>query len=105
MPIEERSARELPYEVFLKEHVRGNRPVIVRDATPGWPALAKWTPQYFKERFAERRVQVSYDESMSFSDFIDGVLTSTVDKPGPYMYRLFLHEHLPEVLADLKRRN
>lgn len=105
LPIEERQARELSYEVFLKDYVRANRPLIVRNATPAWPALEKWTPQFFKERFADRRVQVSYDESMAFSDFIDGVLASTVDSPGPYMYRLFLHEHLPEVLADLSPQN
>jgi len=105
LPIEERHARDLPYDVFLRDYVHGKRPLIVRDATPSWPALKKWTPEFFKQRFPSKMVQVSYDEQLSFSDFIDGVLASTEDKPGPYMYRLFLHEHLPEVLPDLSPPN
>jgi hypothetical protein len=104
-PIEARVAEDLPYEVFLRDYVAGRRPLIVRNATPAWPALRTWTPEFFKERFAAKMVQVSYDERMSFSDFIDGVLASTLEKPGPYMYRLFLHEHLPEVLGDLSPPN
>jgi hypothetical protein len=104
-PIEDRAAEDLPYEVFLRDYVAGNRPLIVRNATPAWPALRTWTPEFFKTRFASKMVQVSYDEQMTFSDFIDGVLSSTLEQPGPYMYRLFLHEHLPEVLADLSPPN
>lgn len=104
-PIEERHARDLPYEIFLRDFVHAKRPLIVRDATPAWPALKKWTPEFFKERFPSKLVQVSYDEQLTFSDFIDGVLASTDGHPGPYMYRLFLHEHLPEVLGDLSPPN
>jgi hypothetical protein len=103
--LEERAAEGLPYDAFRRDYIGAGRPVVVRNATPAWPALAKWTPEFFKQRFAEKMVQVSYDERMSFSDFIDGVLASTEEKPGPYMYRLFLHESLPEVLPDLSPPN
>jgi hypothetical protein len=105
LPMEERHSSELSYQAFLDDYVRANRALIVRQATPAWPALSKWTPEFFKARFPERMVQVSYDEQMKFCDFIDGVLASTIDNPGPYMYRLFLHEHLPEVLSDLSPQN
>lgn len=104
-PLEARDASDLPYDVFVRDYIVGARPVIVRGAAARWPALRKWTPQFFKERFATNMVQVSYEEKMSFSDFIDGVLASTNEKPGPYMYRLFLHESLPEVLPDLSPPN
>jgi hypothetical protein len=42
---------------------------------------------------------------MSFRQFIDGVAASTEEQPGPYMYRLFLHEDLPEALPDLIPQN
>lgn len=103
--MEDRDAAGLSYASFLHEYVRSFRPVIVRNATPDWPALRKWTPQFFKERFADRAVKVSFDLTMRFDDFIDAMLASTADKPGPYMYRLFLHEHLPDVLADLSPQN
>jgi hypothetical protein len=105
LPVAVRLARDLPYETFLRDHVVPRRPVLIRGAVAQWPALTKWTPEFFKAHFPERQVQVSYDSSMPFADFIDGVLASSDSKPGPYMFRLFLHEHLPEVLADLAPQN
>ena len=99
--VDERHSDDLPYDVFLRDYVRRGKPVVVQDAIADWPALAKWTPAYFRERFARKMVNVGYGDRLSFADFIDQAEASTVDKPGPYMYRLFLHEHLPEVLPDL----
>lgn len=105
VPIESRSAAELPYAEFLSGYVAQRRPLVVRGAANAWPAVGKWTPQFFAQRFPDKLVQVSYDERMTFAELIAGVLASTADKPGPYLYRLFLHEHLPEVLADLSPPN
>ena len=104
-PIEECDASNLPYEKFVRDFIAKGRPLIIRNASADWPALQRWTPAFFKERFGEKVVQVSYEEKMTFSDFIDGVLASTEDRPGPYMYRLFLHQHLPELLTDLSPPN
>jgi hypothetical protein len=104
-PVEVREADGLPYAEYLRDYVRANRPVVVRNATRAWPALRKWTPQFFKERFGDRMVKVGHGVQMRFDDFIDGVLASTNEKPGPYMYRLFFHQHLPDVLPDLSPPN
>jgi hypothetical protein len=104
-PIEIRDASGLSYATFLRDYVGTNRPVVVRNATQDWPALRKRTPPFFKERFGERLIDVGHNERMRFDAFIDGVLASTHDKPGPYMYRLFFHQHLPEVLSDLSPPN
>ncbi len=103
--MEIRESSGLSYTAFLRDYVRSNRPVVVRNATREWPALRKWTPQFFKESFGERFIQVGHNQRMRFDEFIDGVLASTHDKPGPYMYRLFFHQHLPEVLSDLSPPN
>jgi hypothetical protein len=103
--IETIDSANLPYDAFVRDFMGKNRPVVIRNATPAWPAMHKWTPQYFKTEFGSKRVQVSYEESMTFSDFIDGVLASTHERPGPYMYRLFIHESLPELLPDLTPQN
>ena len=104
-PVEIRDAADLPYEAFLREYMVPRRPVHLRGAVASWPALAKWTPEYFKTRFATKQVAVSYKDRMPFAEFVDQVLASTVEKPGPYMFRLFLHEELPEVLPDLIPQN
>ena len=103
--LETRAASKLPYLDFVHEYVREIRPVVVKGAVANWPAMKLWTPQYFKDRYPAKRVQVSYTESMTFADFIDGVLASTNDNPGPYMYRLFIHEDMPELLPDISPQN
>jgi hypothetical protein len=103
--IEVRYAAELRYEVFVRDYVFPRKPVLIRGAISRWPAMEKWTPEFFKTRFAEKQVRVSYEATMRFDDFIDGVLASSHENPGPYMYRLFLHEDLQEVLPDVIPQN
>lgn len=98
-------SRDLPYPDFRDRYLRTRRPVVIREAARGWPAAVKWTPEYFRDRFGDMQVSVSYSERMSFRRFIDAVLASTEEQPGPYMYRLFLHEDLPEALPDLIPQN
>ncbi|WP_288127984.1 cupin-like domain-containing protein [Thiomonas sp.] len=98
-------ASDLPYADFLQHYLRTNRPLIIDNAVTAWPALQKWTPHYFKQHFGEHQVQVSYTKRMAFADFVDAVLASSEQAPGPYLYRLFFHEHLPELLSDLIPQN
>ena len=98
-------ARDLPYEAYLREYVRRNRPVVIDGAAEKWPAMQRWTPEYFRERFGDETVQVSYKERMLMRDFVDAVLESTRERPGPYLFRAFLHEHIPGLLADLSPEN
>lgn len=99
--VERRSSASLSYADFLREYVAAGKPVVVENAIDAWPARHKWTPDYFATRFADKLVQVSYKECLGFAEFIRRAKASTEQRPGPYMYRLFLHEHLPEVLPDV----
>lgn len=105
LPVARLHARDLPYETFLKDHLRPGVPLVIEGGAAAWPAMSRWTPEFFKQRFGSKPVRVSYDKEMPFDDFIDAVLASTEEKPGPYMFRLFLHEHLPELLEDLSPPN
>jgi hypothetical protein len=42
---------------------------------------------------------------MPMRDFVAAVQASTAQAPGPYLYRLFIHDHLPALLADLVPQN
>lgn len=103
--LERHRAVDLPYASFVREFVAQNRPVVVEGAMRGCPALGRWTPEFFKQRFGPKQVQVSYAEQMTFAAFIDAMLASREDAPGPYMYRLFIGPHLPELLPDLEPLN
>jgi Cupin-like domain len=104
-PIECRSASTLPYQVFLDEYAAKNRPVIISDVAPQWNALRTWTPEFFKSRFGSNTVEVTYGVSMRFADLIDAVLASTAENPGPYLHKVIIHQHMPELLPDLTPEN
>lgn len=103
--IETVEASDLSYRDFLKRFVHANRPVVLNGVAQNWPAMSKWQPEYFRKRFGKQEVAVAYDKYMPFDQFIDEVLASSEQAPGPYMFRLFLHEHMPELLADVIPQN
>jgi hypothetical protein len=105
LPVERRAAEDLSYETFLRDYVSHNRPVVVSGAASSWPAVNKWKPEYFKTRFASLLVNVTYTQKMRFDDFIDAIMASTPENPGPYMFRFFICVHLPELLDDLMPAN
>ena len=105
LPVERVPASQLPYAAFLRRYVRANRPVLIEGAVTQWAALKTWTPEHFKTHYGDHEVAISYSKTMRMADFVDAVLASTPSNPGPYMYRLFLHEQLPELLPDLIPQN
>jgi Cupin-like domain len=105
LQIERRTASDLPYKSFLNEYVASNRPVIIEDSAPGWRALQTWTPDFFKSRYGSKEVEVTYGVRQKLGEVIDAVLASTYDRPGPYLHRVIIHHHMPELLADLSPGN
>ena len=82
-----------------------NRPVVIQDAAPGWSALQNWTPEYFKEQFGEQMVEVTYGVRQQMGEVMDGVLASTAEKPGPYLHKVIIHQHMPQLLPALSPEN
>ena len=105
IPLERRHADDLPYEAFLHDYVIKNRPVIIEDAVRQWPALRTWTPEFFKQRFGSKVVEVTYGVNQPLGEVIDGVRLSTAEKPGPYLHRVLIHRDMPELLPDLMPEN
>lgn len=56
---------KLPREVFLRDFYTTNRPVVIKGAMDDWPAMRKWSPAYFKERFGDRVVEVQMRRNAS----------------------------------------
>lgn len=104
-PVERVAAASLDYEDFLSRYMHAGKPVVVTGVASNWPAMHRWTPEHFKQRFGSQPVTIGYERNMPFDQFVDEVLASSPDKPGPYMYRSFLHEVLPELLPDVIPQN
>src|SRR3954447_8042717 len=77
---------------FLDRYYAANRPVILTGEMSGWPALAKWTPDYLKHAVGSKTIEFQGDRSkndrfeihkdahrreMPFDRFID-----LVSRPG-----------------------
>lgn len=43
---------------FLREYYSTNRPVMIKGMLADWPALLKWSPEYFKAQFGNRVIEV-----------------------------------------------
>lgn len=56
MTIERRSG-VAPAE-FVDRYYFGSRPVILTDIAEDWPALTRWTPQHFAERYGTAQIEV-----------------------------------------------
>jgi hypothetical protein len=84
---------KLARDEFLERYYCVNRPVIITGMMDDWPALRKWSLDYFVEKFGDREVDVQfgrdasgkYEEDrekfrrkMIFSHFIEMVRTSGV---------------------------
>lgn len=71
---------------FIQQYYSRNLPVILTDAILHWPALHKWSPQYFKQAVGTQEIEVQFNREqdplfernsiqhktkMRMSDFVD----------------------------------
>ena len=61
-------ADTISVEEFQSVYVEGNIPVVLEGFARDWPAVRKWSPEYFKEQFGHQSVRARAD-SRSVTDF------------------------------------
>lgn len=91
----------LGYKDFVKDYLKGSRPVIITDAIRNWTALSRWTPDFFANRYRDREVKID-GKSYKVGEFIERVNHSTVDQPAPYLRNEAVKELFPELAADVE---
>ncbi len=96
---------------FSKSYFKPLRPLVIQDMAKAWPALDKWSPEFFKKQHGDKQVKVydssfvsagknymSKSKSISFRDYIDAVVTKEQD------LRMFLYNiksEIPELVDDI----
>lgn len=97
---------------FSEAYFKPLKPVVIQDLSRIWPAIEKWTPEFFKEQHGDKQVKV-YDASfvaagrnymsqstmLPLREYIDLVMTTSQD------LRMFLYNiksEIPELLDDIK---
>lgn len=98
-------------ELFLERYLSPRKPVVFTRLAEEWPAMAKWTPEFFKSNYGHLMVNVynakfaspgsGYMSSvgkMAFGEYLERVLTEDDD------LRMFLYNmpsEIPELKADI----
>jgi [protein]-arginine 3-hydroxylase / protease len=101
-------------EEFEERYVRCSRPVILRDAIGDWPAISRWSGEYFRRRFGDREVPVVRVKNGALYDPRTGVnyekmrVSAYVDRleqgQGSDLYMVFrVHDVMPELFEDVVR--
>jgi hypothetical protein len=96
---------------FLHEYVLKNRPVVLKDAARSWPALSKWTPEFFRDRYGdkmvpvfERKRAVTLKEKVSLKDYVDEITSSNRQTRAKYLFALRIQKEFPDLIQDLQPR-
>jgi len=110
--IERRS--KLSYHEFARDYLYPMKPVVITDALQSWPAMRRWTPEFFKNEFggmtfsinAAEYGQAGFDpgraDEFTMASFIDRVLESTEERPAPYFRNKVLYELFPSLKHDIE---
>ncbi|MEM9191503.1 MAG: cupin-like domain-containing protein, partial [Myxococcota bacterium] len=99
----------LDYSTLRAEYADLERPVILTDLAADWPAVTRWTPEFFCRRYGSQRVPI-YDEGfaarggaylgpsewMAFGSYIELIQSEPTNK------RLFLFD-LFRMAPELRR--
>lgn len=99
---------------FQRDYVARLRPVVLTHAIDHWPALGKWTPDWFRTAMGTERVTVD-GVQRTFAEVLDLIEHSDPGKPAPYLREVkmtrpadpvgargVVPEVFPELMADLR---
>lgn len=85
---------------FRKEFVAKRKPVILESATKHWKALEKWSPDFWKENFGDKKVEIDGKE-YNLAKVIDLALQSDENNPAPYYRNIRIAHEYPELMLDI----
>jgi len=97
-------------ETFRREYLKPGRPLVLTGLSRAWPALDKWTMDYFKQVAGDKQVPV-YDGSkanaskkvnqpdawMKFSEYLDLISTQPTDLR---IFTFNIFSNVPELVND-----
>lgn len=95
--------RGLMYPEFVARYRNPGKPVIFTDLTKDWPALGKFSPEYFRTHHGHRQVKIG-DQSYTLSAFLDLLQQSTHEQPAPYPCKLDLRAEFADLAKDVAPR-
>ena len=49
------------FDIFIRDYYSKHKPVVLKKGIDHWPALKKWSPQYFADTLGEVEVQIQFN--------------------------------------------
>jgi histone arginine demethylase JMJD6 len=86
---------------LIKDYIEPSIPVVLTDAARDWGAMAKLTPQYFKENYGHISKEIN-GVNYKMADVVDMIIQATPEKQAPYPYNFNIKKYFPELLQDFK---
>lgn len=110
LPVE--TAQTLSPKRFFEEYVKPNRPTVIAGLAKQWPAVHRWSPDYFRKLCADAPVEVEVQhqrdarsfyaarelQKMSFGEFLD---KASSKEPKHYLAQSRFLSEVPQLLSDL----
>ncbi|MEZ6092354.1 MAG: cupin-like domain-containing protein [Pirellulaceae bacterium] len=103
-------------QTFLKEHIRANRPVLLRDMMRNWGAMDRWNLEFFRDLQTKSTVHIEQGNVMQgstgfhktdFSQFIQRLIEepdidlSEGSSSKPYLSVFRIFDEFPQLRRDV----
>ncbi|MEZ4807941.1 MAG: cupin-like domain-containing protein [Flavobacteriales bacterium] len=98
MEVRKVDASEITYEEFHAEHWIPRVPLVFKNATRNWGAFDRFSPDWFRAHYGERRTVVDGKE-YTMTEILDLVEGKDTSRPVPYPCKYHLPSQLPELVS------
>lgn len=85
----------------MAEYIEPARPVVLTDAARHWPAIGKFTPEFFRQHYGHLTKTVA-GVTYTLAEYTDLMQTATPERPAPYPFHFNVARCFPNLLADMK---
>jgi histone arginine demethylase JMJD6 len=92
---------KLSRKELMEEYIDPAIPVIITDAVDHWPAMGKFTPEFFKKNYGHISKEVK-GVRYNMAEFVDRMLTSRTENPAPYPFSFDMEEVFPDLMKDIR---
>ena len=91
----------LPRRTFVRQYLNQLKPIIITDAVGHWPALSKWTPQRFRERWGAKEVGLKDGTHLTIEELFERISSARSGASAPYLWGYRIQQNFAELLPDI----
>jgi histone arginine demethylase JMJD6 len=94
---------------FMDKYLYPWQPVVLTDAAAEWPALTRWTLDFFREQFGDRSIRVRRGQKhykttvgahVNYIEACSRAGAKSSEKPRYYLRNITIGDEFPELLND-----